>query len=120
MSDLEVDANGNVVLTAGSDLSIVTGRQAVMQELRIKLRTFFREWWLDESLGVDYLGEVLIRDFKASQADREIRRNILQVPNVRTVKSIDISVNQSTQTATIRAIVTDIFSNEPITVEVTV
>lgn len=120
MSDLFVDADGNLVLGSDSDLSVADDREAVKQELRIKLLTFFREWFLDESIGVDYAGEILVRDFKASQADREIRRNIMQVANIRTVKTIDISVDHQTQTATIRAEVLDVFSNEPTTVEVTV
>jgi len=120
MSDLLVDADGNLTLGSDSDLSVADDREAVKQELRIKLLTFFREWFLDESIGVDYAGEILIRDFKSSQADREIRRNIMQVDNIRTVKTIDISVNHQLQKATIRVQVLDVFSNEPNTVEVTV
>lgn len=120
MSDLFVDADGNLTLGSDSDLSVADNREAVKQELRIKLLTFFREWFLDESIGVDYAGEILIRDFKSSQADREIRRNIMQVANIRTVKTIDISVDHQIQKATIRVQVLDVFSNEPATVEVIV
>jgi hypothetical protein len=53
-----LDAAGDLDVTAGR-LSIVTDGVALVQRLDARLRTAWREYFLDLTFGVDYFGSVL-------------------------------------------------------------
>lgn len=83
--DLALDPNGDLAI-AGGDLVLVRGADAVAQRIRIRLRLFLGEWFLDESAGLPYferiLGAKLGRQGLVSIVREELRR-------VRGVASID-------------------------------
>lgn len=101
MTDFPLDTNNNIILVDG-DLRINTRRQDVKQRIRQRLLFILSEWFRDPTDGVDYQGKVLIRDFRASFVDREIRTNILKVDGVTSVLDVSVSVDDN-QNATISA-----------------
>lgn len=84
MIDLEIDENGNVVLE-NSDLAFVSDDDEIAQSVRIRLRTWFGEWYLDKDYGTDYLGKILVRPFSQTRARKEIERVILGTVGVKRV-----------------------------------
>jgi hypothetical protein len=75
MIDLKLDDAGNVVIE-NSDLAFVTEDDEVAQSIRIRLRTWLGEWFLDKDYGVNWLGRVFKRPFSQTQARKEIERII--------------------------------------------
>jgi hypothetical protein len=49
--DLDIDADGN--------LAVATGRYALAQDAACAIRTFLGECWLDKTVGVPYMTEIL-------------------------------------------------------------
>lgn len=63
MSDIALDytgQTGDLDLT-GSGLSLITGEAAIEQNLRIRLRFFLGEWFLDERQGIPYFRDILVK-----------------------------------------------------------
>jgi hypothetical protein len=52
------DTTGDLYLDETGDLAVVTGADAVVQDLRSRLRFFLGEWFLDQREGVPYFREV--------------------------------------------------------------
>lgn len=82
MRDFKLDpTTGDLDLSTG-DIQFVTGDECIKQHLWIRLRLWFGEWFLDNSLGVDYLGKVLVKNPDLGRAETEIRRVILATQGV--------------------------------------
>lgn len=62
----------------------------VAQRLRVRLRWFKREWFLDRRLGVPYLDQVLGRKVPAASLAPLYRAIILGTPGVASVQSVDL------------------------------
>ncbi|NIQ91014.1 MAG: hypothetical protein GWM98_04690 [Nitrospinaceae bacterium] len=58
MADLKLDENGDLAIEDG-DLVIVRGREAIAQDLDIRLQFFQGEWFLDLRLGVPWYQDIL-------------------------------------------------------------
>ncbi len=97
MSDFLIasDESRDLVFTEGR-LTIVTGSAARAQRIRIALKHFRGEWFLDQNQGTDYFGKVL---GKATDRARraELRRRILGVPGVAEIQSIELAVDPKTR-----------------------
>ncbi|MBF2051965.1 MAG: hypothetical protein IGS03_00700 [Candidatus Sericytochromatia bacterium] len=96
MPDFPLDADNNIRLTDG-DLAINDRRTDIQQRLRQRLRLFYGEWFRDNTQGVRWREHILIRDFRASWADREIRQAVRQVAGVTSITSIDVQHNHAEQ-----------------------
>ena len=57
MSDLALNPSGDLDLVAGSP-HLLHGEDAILQDLRTRLRSFKGEWFLDTRLGLPYLDYV--------------------------------------------------------------
>lgn len=92
-NDLVFDAAGDLVLVDGADLA--------QQSVRLVLLTHQGEWWADTTLGVDWAGEVLVKDPRLDVIRALIADQILSVPGVRAVGEIGIDIDATTRAATI-------------------
>jgi hypothetical protein len=57
--DLKLDDNGDLEIGTDGDLVLVTGIDAIAQDLKTRLLFFKGEWDLDTRLGVPYFEEIL-------------------------------------------------------------
>lgn len=101
MTDFPLDPDNNVRLKIGGDLRINTRREDIKQRLRQRLLFLLGEWFRDPTDGIDYQKKVLVRDFRASFVDREIRRNILKVDGITSVSNIRVTHNDANQGVTL-------------------
>ncbi len=74
-------AKGNLVLT--DDTSGETASQLVA----CRLRTILGEWFLDTRLGVDYFGQILVKDPNLAAIGALLKSAILATPGVANVSS---------------------------------
>ena len=100
MADLELDGTGDLDLTA-NDAVVLTGIEAIRQELQIRYRYFLGEWFLDQEEGTPYFEHIL----KKNANDAQVRAVLLEVakttPGVVEVRSYAANLDGPTRVLTI-------------------
>jgi hypothetical protein len=82
--DFEIDDDGEWV-TSNGDFVKVGGVDAVPQGVRIRLGMILGECYLDESVGVDYLGSINIKNPDPLVVRELLRQAIAATPDVTNV-----------------------------------
>ena len=80
IGDLELDPTGSEILLT-DDASQPTGR-AVMQDVFIRLRFFFGEWFLDTTQGIPYFRYVFVVNPDLRLVESIFRRVIIGTPGI--------------------------------------
>lgn len=114
--DFLLDADGDFVIT--TDLSLVSGLDAIVQECRIRMRTFLEEWFLNLDVGVPWYQRILgAKPAAAIEAARTyINRTLLQVEGVTRVAALDVTFVGTTRALRIAWQVQTAFGDTPVDV----
>ena len=121
--DFKIGADGDLAIENG-DVALVSDQDAVIQAIKIKIKMLLGECWLDESIGLPWIGNGLNRGIlgKPAMSDPEIDMAlhdvIAKVPDVTDVVSAGL-VRGAGRTATINFSVRTIYSTKPATGQVT-
>jgi len=91
MIDIKLDDSGNVIIEDG-DIAFVSEDDEIAQSVRIRLRTWLGEWFLDKDYGTNWLGRVFKRPFSQTQARKEIERVINGAIGVKRVLRVTQSI----------------------------
>lgn len=111
MTDLFLNpTTGDLDLTTGQ-AQIVSDAAEVAQRIRIRLRTFLGDWFLDEDLGIPYLQEIIgqKRRFAVERASALLRAEILDTPGVLEIVLFTLDFDAATRTLTVTFQATTIF-----------
>lgn len=73
----------------------------VAQAVVCRLRTMLGEWYQDPSIGLDYLGQVLVKSPNVATIQRYFSSQIAAVPGVKTVNSVRCSFNAGQRTLSV-------------------
>lgn len=93
--DFLQDANGDLAVVngdfarSGGD-SVDANQAAVKQAIAIRVKFFLAEYFLDESIGVDWLGQILVKNPDQVVVVELIREAIMSTPDVVAVASVDL------------------------------
>ena len=98
--DIENGGTGDLVVVDGLLVRVETA-DAVRQNLRQRLITFFGEWFLDKTLGVPYFEHVFKKQINASVLDAIFKNVIINTPGVTELLEFDIDVETSTRLMTL-------------------
>lgn len=99
--DLKLDENHDLAFGPDGDILLVDGAESVAQQIEITLLTFLGEWFLDETFGVPYFENILIKSPSRAQIENIIRAKVKDVPFVTSVPTVDIRIENSTRRAQI-------------------
>ena len=84
-----------------NDLKIVSGEFetvensiAVAQLIQSRLRTFAREWFLNNSIGIDYFNQVLVDNYNIPKIESIFKTEILETTNVDEMLDFNISIDR--------------------------
>lgn len=105
MSDIRIDADANIPIT-DNDLEIVTGQEAIGQDIRRSIRVVKGEYFRDVNMGIDYNNEILIKGATAELISTRFRAEIFAVPGVLDIRGFNITQEGRAATITIEKIVT--------------
>ena len=94
--DLALNANGSD-LDLSTGLRFVDGDDAIGQHLKIRLRFFLAEWFLDLRLGVPYYRDVLIKNPNLVAVRGIFREVVLETPGIADVESLSTSFDPATR-----------------------
>lgn len=93
MKDLALDENGDIYISDAGDAIIVNGIDAVKQRLHTRLLRFLGEWYLNISLGVPYIQEILVKNPSQTAVVNNIKKTILDTDGVTSLTDFEIRIN---------------------------
>lgn len=92
--DLALDLDGDLQLVAG-DFVLTTGVSAIVQAVNQALKLFLGEWFLDQTIGVPWIQEILVKgpDLNAIQSIFKSKIEGVQGVLAVTFLNLDFSAN---------------------------
>jgi hypothetical protein len=100
MTDILLTSDHDLDVSA-IDLSMVEGKDAVRQQLLIKLRLWKGEWFLDTEFGTPYLQRILGKQLTLSGAIAAIKTAITEVSGVTAIASFSHTFNNQTRSLSV-------------------
>jgi hypothetical protein len=83
MPDLRLNAAGDLDVTNGVlSLTNDANGETTAQRVRTRLRLFKGEWFLDNTQGIDYFGQALVKNPDLAAVQSLIKNAILTTPGV--------------------------------------
>lgn len=96
--DFELDeVTGNLIFP----LRLISGPRKIAQSVRIQLRTWLGEWFLDLDHGVPYLTGVLGRQ-RVEMVEQVLRQQVLSVNGVRRITRFALDMDVAARHAAVR------------------
>lgn len=95
-NDLQIAADGNLVL--------VKDAHAVGQHARQRLQTFEGEWFLDGTVGVPWLTQILGKGYDPALSEAVVKATLLATDGVTDITSFAVSFHQPTRGLNIRGV----------------
>jgi len=106
--DLKIDpVTHDLVFDGNGDLTLVDGTDRIVQQARIRLRTFRGEYFADERVGMPYYERILgVKPLRQSVVIAALREALLGIPGMRDVYDIVFAYEPTSRTArvTFRAV----------------
>lgn len=100
MSDLLLD-NAHDLAIVNGDLVLADGQDAIAQQLEIRLRFWFGEWFRNRAEGIDYLQFILVKNPEEQVIVTLLSRVIRETPGIVSVDSIDLAYDNKTRKLTV-------------------
>lgn len=76
--DIKLDVDGHVSFVNGESQVTEIGAEDLAQRIQVRLRTFKGEWFMDNTVGVDWWGKVFGKNRSKSSVDAIIQTEILK------------------------------------------
>lgn len=96
--DLLLGASSHDLETSGFELHVAEGTEATAQRIKVRLKLFLGEWFLDLLAGIPYYEDILIKNPDINKVNALIREAILTTPTVLSIDSYEYALNNSTRT----------------------
>lgn len=108
MTDLQMDMDptsstfGDLLITDGN-LTVITDTQAELrQTIKQTLSTYLGEWFMDTTLGVDYYGQILVKNPDMGTVNAILIRAILGIPGIVQLLSYDFTTDYIARKLSVR------------------
>jgi hypothetical protein len=103
MSDLAINSGtGDLYLNSTNDLATVDSINGIQQDILQRLSTFFGEWFLDTSYGIDWFGMILVKNPDQKKIDALFVSTILTTPGVLNLITYSSTPNFTQRTMSIQ------------------
>lgn len=112
-------ASGDWAVVNG-DFAPVAGSAAVQQGVRIRVRAFLGEIFLDESQGIDYRGVIFVKNPDPLHVRAEVAAAIADTPDVTDVIGAGMVGPDAKRKATLRYQIATAYSQNPVVGQVEV
>lgn len=100
MADLLLTPGGDIDLST-NDAQLVTGSAEIVQHLRIRLKFFLGEYFLNILLGVPYIQQILRKRPRLAIVQDILRRVVLSTPGVIEILSFSFGLDSVTRRLTV-------------------
>ena len=92
MKDLALTIDGDLALGT-FDLTLVERREQVAQRLKIRLKTFLGEWFLNTDWGVPYFQDILVKNPDFARVNAVLSQQVLLDAEITEIVSLSSSYN---------------------------
>jgi len=99
--DLKLQTIDHDLDVSTGDVEILTGREAVSQNLRIRLQFFLAEWFLDARIGIPYYEKILVKNPGTNVVRSIFRQAITTTPGIAELVSLATDYDGTTRTLSI-------------------
>jgi hypothetical protein len=93
MIDEALDVTTHDMAYANNDGSVVSDRSQVAQNIEIRLRLIYGEWFLNTQIGVPWFEKVFVKNPDLSAVDIIIKSTISETPEVAGIVAYSSSVD---------------------------
>src|SRR4051812_32765987 len=102
MSDISLDLNRTSLnyrdlLIVNNDLVLNDGQAAVTQNVLQRLQMFLGEWFLDNTIGLPYFQQILVKNPDQSKIDALFANQIMGTPGIIQLNTYSFKVNFTTR-----------------------
>lgn len=111
--DYGLDADGDLA-TVNGDYVLIAGEAACLQLVQIAILTYLKEIYLDESLGVDYINQILIKNADPLVVRALVQAAIASVTDVTAVVGANLVGPDANREATIRYRIRTVYSTQTV------
>lgn len=101
MYDIALSAKTHDLLIQDGDIVLIDNAERVAQQVKIKLKSFLSEWFLDTTYGVPYLEEILVKNPSLDHVRNILRQQILDVDDVSSVTSLTLNLDKQSRVLTV-------------------
>lgn len=99
--DLLLGLSSHDLETTSFELHVAEGIEATAQRIKVRLKLFLGEWFLDLLAGVPYYQDILIKSPDINKVNALIREAITTTPNVLSIEEYEYALNNTTRTLSI-------------------
>lgn len=96
MADLALDTDGDIAIENG-DASLVSGTDAILQHIRMRLLFVRGEWFADRREGVPYFESILRKAPDLNLVRSILREAIARTPGIASVPTLTLELDASTR-----------------------
>lgn len=101
MYDIALLASTHDLVIQNGDILLIDNAERVSQQIKIKLKSFLSEWFLDTTYGIPYFESILIKNPSLTTIRSIFRTQILAVDNVKSVNSLTVLLDKANRTLTV-------------------
>jgi len=105
MTDLTMDFHTNDLLITNGDLSLISGQDAIAQDLQQRLQVWLGEWFLDTAFGVPYRQQILIKNPNMDIVQADLIATITATPGVTQVLDFEFTYSTVGRTLNVSTVV---------------
>jgi len=91
--DLKLDTVSHDLQVKAYDLQLVNDVDSTAQRLKVRLKFFFTEWFLNRTAGVPYLQSILEKGSDIQQVENILKTVIIETPRVIQLTSFTLDYN---------------------------
>jgi hypothetical protein len=92
----------------GYDLALVANQDAIAQDIKAAFQTWKEEYFLDKSVGLDYINEILKKGFSPRLIESRFKSLILSRPGVVSIAYFSTELNKAVRNLTVEATINTI------------
>lgn len=104
--DIKINNTTGDIEVYKNDVSLIDGYEAVRQHLKIRLQTYFGEWFADASIGVPWFQDILIKNPDYTVVSEILKAAILETEGVNDLVSFSFDISGRAATLNFK-VVTD-------------
>ena len=87
MIDISLDSTGDDILIRDFDLVLIDEVDQIAQNLKIRLRFFLGEWYLDTQAGLPFYSDILVKAPNQYRVESLIKQEIVDTEGVEEITS---------------------------------
>lgn len=117
--DVLLGEDGDIVVDPVLGVTFVSGIAGVAQLVKISLRLFLGEWFLDLDAGVPYFQTILGKKYDAVTLRAEMVKAVVSVPGVVEILSLTLEFDGATREASVSLALRTEFGDTVVELELT-